>query len=159
MIPHLRRFRLGIDWGMVLVAVAGCGRSLPPCAPVSGRITLAGKPLAGAAISFVSDAAPRFGLGRTDEAGNYSLTTFRSGDGAVVGEHRVVVLPSPRVVAAESGDPNALPTADTYRRLEQARVGGGNAAIPPAYRAADSTPLRAVVKPGVNRFDFDVKPR
>jgi len=142
----------------ILGAIAGCGRSLPDTSPVSGTITLAGKPLANAAVSFVNDAAPRYAIGTTDGSGNYSLTTFTAGDGAIPGEHRVVVLPSPRVDVDPNLDPNKPPTPDDYRRLEDRmkKDAKGPAAPAKTYASAETTPLRADVKSGQNRFDFDL---
>lgn len=144
----------------ILLVAVGCGSRLPPTAAVSGTLTLAGKPLAGAAVSFVNDAAPRFAIGTTDASGRYTLTTFAAGDGAVLGEHRVVVLPSPRADVPPNLDPNRLPTPDDYRRLEEKlRKGGAPSSVPAkVYAAVDTTPLRAEVKRGGNTFDFDLKP-
>jgi len=144
----------------ILLVAVGCGSRLPPTAAVSGTLTLAGKPLAGAAVSFVNDAAPRFAIGTTDASGRYTLTTFAAGDGAVLGEHRVVVLPSPRAVGPIARDPTALPTEEDYKRLEELRKKPAVTASVPAkvYAAVDTTPLRAEVKRGGNTFDFDLKP-
>jgi len=59
---------------------------------VAGTVTLQGKPVAGAAVTFVpageeGEAASAI----TDSNGKYALTTFRAGDGARPGEYRVKV--------------------------------------------------------------------
>jgi hypothetical protein len=60
---------------------------------VTGTVTFQGKPLAGAAITFVpagfegGDAASAI----TDSEGKYALTTWEAGDGARPGEYRVKV--------------------------------------------------------------------
>lgn len=146
------RIRLALA---VALAASGCGRRLPPTAPVSGTITIQGRAVAGAAVSFVNDSAPRFAIGRTDAEGRYTLTTFTPGDGAVLGEHRVVVLSTPRVVGDPSRDPQGLPTPDDYRRLEEALKSRGP--VPEVYTAAGTTPLRAEVRRGPNRCDFDLR--
>jgi hypothetical protein len=75
------------------IVLAGCSNSSrPPTYPVTGTVTLQGKPLAGAVITFVptakdSDAASAI----TDAAGKYALTTWQAGDGARPGEYRVKV--------------------------------------------------------------------
>lgn len=147
-------------WALAAVLLgSGCGSRLPNAAPVSGSITLGGKPLAGAAVSFTNDTAPRFAIGTTDAEGRYTLTMFTAGDGAVVGEHRVVVLPSPRADVDPNLDPNRLPTPEDYRRLEEKMKKDAQSASAPAkiYASAETTPLRADVKRGSNRFDFDLK--
>lgn len=134
---------------------AGCGRGLPRTAPVSGTITLDGKPLAGVAVSFVNATAPRFGIATTDAAGRYVLTTFTAGDGAVVGEHKVVILCSPRAVLPT--DQQGLPTPDAYKMLAKANAAATKSpTVPLTYASAEKTPLRAIVKAGPNQFDFDL---
>jgi hypothetical protein len=77
-----------------LAFVVGCGG--PRVAPVSGRVTLDSKALAGATIvfePFSSDKTPGPGsFGKTDEDGKYSLQLFR-GDtrGAIIGRHKVSI--------------------------------------------------------------------
>src|SRR5437870_614360 len=78
-----------------VVAIAGCN-SAPGVAPVSGKVTLDGKPLANAHVSFQPVASggkePSGGgsYADTDADGNYSLLLVE-GDksGAVVAKHRV----------------------------------------------------------------------
>ncbi len=79
---------------------AGCEGTSYKTAPVSGRVTLDGKPLPKATVMFIpaEGAAGKATLpssaGLTDEAGHYSLV-LNSGskkEGAVVGKHKVVIL-------------------------------------------------------------------
>ena len=64
---------------------------------VSGRITLDGEPLAGAAIEFRPQAGSQAGSekaassGRTDEEGNYTLIYVHDVEGAILGEHSIVI--------------------------------------------------------------------
>jgi hypothetical protein len=75
------------------IVLTGCSNSSrPPTYPVTGTVTLQGKPVAGAAITFVptgeeGDAASAI----TDSEGKYALTTWQAGDGARPGEYRVKV--------------------------------------------------------------------
>jgi hypothetical protein len=86
-----------LTW-FVALAVAGCSDSPYELAPVQGRVTIEGQPLAHAKLMFSPvDAAdnlnpgkPAFGL--VQEDGSYSLTTFHPNDGAVVGEHWVTIV-------------------------------------------------------------------
>ena len=56
-----------------LLLLSGCGESVKPGrgVPVSGRITLGGKPLADADVLFTNDTF--VGFGKTDAEGNYRL--------------------------------------------------------------------------------------
>ena len=75
------------------IVLTGCSNSSrPPTYPVTGTVTMQGKPVAGAAITFVptgkeGEAASAI----TDSDGKYALTTWRAGDGAQPGEYRVKV--------------------------------------------------------------------
>lgn len=64
-------------------------------APVSGTITLDGAPLSGATVAFVPQGTSlrlgRPSTGETDAAGRYRLESLGGVDGAVVGEHIVLI--------------------------------------------------------------------
>jgi hypothetical protein len=76
----------------VLIFVTGCSNSSrPPTYPVTGTVTLQGKPVAGAAITFVPTGDGEAASAITDSDGKYALTTWESGDGARPGEYRVKV--------------------------------------------------------------------
>jgi hypothetical protein len=83
--------------GAVALATLGCGGSSHKTAPVSGKVTLNGQPLAGATVTFqpvASGSQADVGLGSygvTDEQGKYALQVVGTErKGAVVGKHRVV---------------------------------------------------------------------
>jgi hypothetical protein len=76
--------------------LTGCGR--PALAPVKGRVTCRGKPVAEAAVLFSpmpkSEGGTKSGKaagGGTDADGRFVLTTYDRGDGALIGKHRVSV--------------------------------------------------------------------
>jgi hypothetical protein len=80
-----------------VVFLSGCGRA--GMARVHGRVTCQGKPVPEAAVIFSPVAKERDALeagkaaqGGTDEDGRYTLTTYRSGDGALIGKHKVSVV-------------------------------------------------------------------
>lgn len=76
---------------LVTTAISGCGRGLPATAPVEGIVLLDGQPVAKASVVFVAKDGGRTGSGETDEDGHFSLTTFETDDGALVGTHSVCV--------------------------------------------------------------------
>lgn len=85
--------------GVALLLFAGCGERLP-VAPVSGSITLDGKPLTGASITTQpigmgsSDPGPG-SFGRTDAEGRFELELVMPAiPGAIIGEHRVMISPT-----------------------------------------------------------------
>lgn len=81
--------------GFALLLGPGCGPG--KFAPVSGTVTMNGKPLAGATVIFSPvakagsiDAGPG-SSGKTNEKGEYTLTSDTGRRGALVGKHRVSV--------------------------------------------------------------------
>jgi len=100
MLSQLRSFTLTKSLGLVAIAVAlaGCGEGGDfSVAPVTGVVQCNGQPVPGGLIFFepkqTGDSAVvgKVGLGIIDESGNFTVSTYGDGDGAVVGLHRVKV--------------------------------------------------------------------
>jgi len=71
--------------------VVGCGDTGPEIVPITGKITKAGNPVAGASVTFYPlDGRPSYGT--SDNQGVYSLEYMMDVPGAVVGTHRVTVM-------------------------------------------------------------------
>jgi hypothetical protein len=113
----------------LLILIAGCGKRGPQIAPVHGRVTLDGQPLAGADIQFQPEGSERPSRGRTDSDGRFELMFKRGQPGATVGPHTIRIWVSREVVK--------------------------NPPIIAAKFDARSE-LRREVKSGDNEFDFDV---
>ncbi len=82
--------------GLLGLLASGCGGGpdLPPMAPVSGQVTLDGKPLSVGFVQFVPEgpgekSAPP-GVGNIGTDGRYEITTAGV-RGAVVGSHKIRV--------------------------------------------------------------------
>lgn len=96
----------------LIVAVVLSGASVPGCgggafdtAEVSGRVTCNGEPINRGQVifrPFVQNSEERPGksaIGHLNENGEFSmLTTYDLGDGAVVGTHKVQVIPKGYVI-------------------------------------------------------------
>jgi hypothetical protein len=101
--------------------LAGCGFGPYKIAPVSGRVTLDGKPLANAAVVFSpvatsdnKEPGPGSG-GKTDADGRYTLTIVGKGTrGAVVGKHKVRVTMIPDVDPADDRPQRPKPLPPRY---------------------------------------------
>lgn len=78
-----------------LIGLLGCSSSQPPVAPVTGKITCQGKPVANAVVRFSpvdqSSGKTKEGEGKTNERGQFTLSTFGRHDGALVGKHKVLI--------------------------------------------------------------------
>src|SRR4029077_3046544 len=75
------------------ILVVGCskGPSGPKTIPAGGKVSYKNLPVEGATVSFLGDGKTAPAMAITDSAGEFILTTTRSGDGAVPGSHRVTV--------------------------------------------------------------------
>lgn len=86
---------------VIVLTLMGCSSSEFELAPVSGKVTLDGKPLSGAGVVFQPraqgdsrDAGPT-SIGTTDEQGRFSLRVNTDNrEGAVIGEHTVLISTS-----------------------------------------------------------------
>jgi hypothetical protein len=79
-----------------LACCGGCGSSPsgPPAGatiPVKGKVTYRGKPLTRGTITFEPTDAGRDANGAIQSDGSFTLTTFKDGDGAIPGTHKVKV--------------------------------------------------------------------
>jgi len=121
--------RIRVAQLLLLTILVGCGTSGVQVAPVSGRVTFDGQPLAAAELLFQPDGNQRPSRGRTDAEGHYDLAYKRGQEGAIVGKHTVQITISREV--------------------------NKNAPIL-AARFNTQSELRREVIPGPNEFDFDV---
>src|SRR5262249_53512413 len=82
--------------GFAVVLALGCGGP-KKFAPVSGTVTMDGKPLAGATVTFIpvpdpgSIEAGDGSVGKTNEKGEYTLMSSKGRSGAQVGKHKVSI--------------------------------------------------------------------
>jgi hypothetical protein len=87
-----------LSLGLALFAFSwiGCG-SGATTVPVSGKVTHEGQPVSGGSVTFVpigaGATAGRPAVGAVQSDGTYVLGTDEKGDGAVVGQHRVMYSP------------------------------------------------------------------
>lgn len=115
-----------------LAALAGCGNKHLPMAAVEGKVLFRGEPLEFGGVLFQPDVGPP-ALGAIEPDGTFRLSTYRDGDGAVVGLHRVQIncydVQRPGAVKARSGE-----------------VGVGKSLIPTEYTRYDSSGIRVDVQ-------------
>jgi hypothetical protein len=90
------RYAKCFSWPALLVgaltAALGCGGGGPKPVKVEGVVTLDGKPLPAATVTFVPAGDGRAASGRTEQDGTFRLTTYRTDDGALPGEYKVTVV-------------------------------------------------------------------
>ena len=88
-----------------LLVLSGCGGDRPKLGTVNGKVTLDGKPLAGAGVVFTPIDGGRQSMALTNREGNYALTYLRDIPGAKIGLHRVQIT----AADGESGKHNRIP--------------------------------------------------
>ena len=142
----------GIVLLLIVVGLGGCGESrdpnLPDLVPVTGKITLDGKPLPGATVGFFGNASGSTGsVGTTDADGVYQLQTLNNGEGAPVGQYIVSVS---KLVKPDGSD---LPTDVEIDPMSTPH----KELLPPKYSDMNQTVLKTEVKEGGGQHDFDLK--
>ena len=125
----------------------GCGSSGPELAGVTGTVTLDGKPLPNATVTFIPEASAtpaggeslRIATATTDEDGYYRMEFSTDRTGVQPGKYKVAV--------------------STFRSAEENAEGemdpGAAETVPDVYNR--KTTLTADVPSGGDEFDFDLK--
>jgi hypothetical protein len=140
---HSAKHRLLIHAALLLLACtsAGCGSERAKTASVKGTVTFRGKPVPNGTVTFIPSGPGPAATGEIQKDGSFTLTTYRPGDGAVLGTHKVIV------VAVE----------DTSTRLPEERNPLPSSIVPDKYTSAATSDLSAEVKEGENVVVFDLK--
>jgi len=152
---------------LVVVPLAiGCGPTTDSVAPVSGRVSVDGKPVKNASIQF-TPVGKRAAGAITDENGNYKLSTYGQFDGAVLGEHKVAIsLRKPIYMGPPKKNPDPEPVSEDSDVLTVRPAEGGvpkqaqqwKSPVPEKYWDDSTSGLtRAVEAKDENIFDFDLK--
>ena len=158
----------GITLTIFIAGIVGCGGDgLPPPVPVSGKVTLGGKPISGANVTFLSVDGGTSASGRTISDGTYKLTTLNTDDGARPGEYTITIAKSDsKFSEADMGNVNEDGSVDfgaDYGKMMDASASGNmskvmDSELPPKYGdAAQSGLKRTVVKGEPNEFNFDLE--
>lgn len=141
-----RRGCLPLAGFLLALAAAGCGKAKPATAPVTGRVLLDGKPVAGAAVMLEPVGGGVPARGSTGGDGSFTLSTFGRDDGALVGRHRVSV--SKFVVEGVAANELGLEAAPAPAGLQP------KAALPARYADAKTSGLEATVEAGGTKVEF-----
>ncbi len=139
----------------VLIALAlsipGCGGKppgvkLPPTTPFGGTVTLDGKPLEGAGVTFMPLSKNEYlAVGKTDASGKYELLTVASESvkGAVPGDYKVRIS----LMQTPDGKP--------YDPIKSGAIGKESLKL--AYSDNSRTMLTASIPKDGGKKDFDLK--
>jgi hypothetical protein len=131
-----------------LAAVAGCGGKDRPV-PVRGVVKLDGQPLPKATVQLIpATGQGPVASGLSDARGAFRLTTFKTDDGALPGDYKVIVTVQeiPKEIA-QAAAKKANPKVEVMKAQKSARRAPSASVVPQAYREAARTPLRQHVPP------------
>ncbi len=148
--------RLKLSAGLLAVVMSACGdgSSGPELAPVTGVVTLDGKPVDGATVVFSPKGEAPMSMAITGMDGKFELKTGSGRPGAAVGDHGVGVILS----LTTGGSPP--PTSDDgLAPLLPSEAAGGQAVakhvpprtvwmVPEKYSKPESSGLTATVPSG-----------
>ena len=124
-----------VPFALVAAACWGCGGEsdgphIGVTVPIKGKITYKGQPLTQGGIRFEPEDAGREAYGDIKSDGTFELTTFKAGDGAVPGVHRVAVDASARA---------------------------GKVPVPMKFRSPSSSHVQVEVAAGKTEYTIDLK--
>ena len=150
-----KHFVAAFGSALLFLSISGCQDSGVPLGYVSGMVTLDGKPIAMATVSFYPESG-RASVGKTDAEGNYVLCFSGSEKGAIIGQHRVTITTAYQASSSRVGatyddsppgevKPNAPLAGQSRTEL-----------LPEIYTSRKSTELKADVASGSNSIDFDL---
>lgn len=139
---------------LVIASTMGCSGD-DRVATVQGTVTLDGEPVGDASVTFMPKEGGRPAFGITDADGTYRLTTFKDGDGAMIGEQLVTITAVDEEVsskaAAAAEEMGSLSEVMQPRAKQIWRV-------PQVYSESDTSGLEFAVQRGeTNQADFDLK--
>lgn len=104
-----------------LTGLAFASRGNPDMCKVTGLVTLNGKPVNKATVTFIpDDDGPAVSTGYTDDQGRFDMDTIKPGDGMRRGVYRVLVA------CTMPPETPARPIADVMRDIMMKKMGGPN---------------------------------
>ena len=138
------------------LVLVGCGPDRPEMATVTGKVTYRGAPVPEGQIMFYPENG-RMASGAIAADGTYELTTYDSGDGALLGRH-VVTITSRRV---SGGRPEPKTFEEEVRTAADKNAPRAPAVkvtwlAPEKYSDRRTSPLAREVQRGENVCDFDL---
>ena len=146
------RLSLHVTALVCLGLVAGCSGDAR-VSVVQGTVTLDGKPVADASVTFMPTEGGRPAFGITDASGKFQLSTFATGDGALLGIHTVTIMAVDEQVSSKTEK-----LAEEYGSLTEVMRPNARPKqvwrTPQRYSEAETSGLEFEVKRGENQADF-----
>ncbi len=139
---------------LAIVTICGCGGSgNPDTVKVTGTVTYNGDTVDGATVAFTpASEGGHLATGITDASGKFSLTTFESDDGAVVGSYSVAITKSETTGGMSEDEEHAAINAG-----EEVTEATTTHLLPENYGNGATSGLKAeVTAGGPNDFTFEL---
>ena len=161
MVLYLTSARRCAAWSLLVVVLSGCSDSESGGAnsstsiatmvmvPADGTVTVDGKPLVKAVVTFLPPSGPAVGIGETDEQGHFRLSALGR-DGVPPGKYRVAVS---YLVSAE-GVPQGTSARDSL--VQGPGMLSAKEQLPAEYSDLGRSRLSAEVKPEGGPFNFEI---
>ena len=132
------RPRIAASMALTLLAIVACGGCsgnqdgphYGPTVPIKGKVTYMGQPLSGGTIVFEPEDSGREANGNIQPDGTFTLSTFKEGDGAIPGIHRIAVTSA---------------------------TDGGKVLVPNQFRNASSSKVEVEVSAEKTDYTIDLK--
>lgn len=145
----------------VSLVAAGCGKtSSVTTVPISGAVTLDGKPLAEALVTLnPNNPDGKAASGRTDTAGQFQVSTFltpaETQQGALPGDYAVTITKPPVGAMQAPADPSNMSKEQMMQMSGRATAGAAPTKpaveIPPRYADPTQSGLAVTVASGGNQ--------
>jgi hypothetical protein len=147
--PRLALLAGGLLLGIHLVILPGCGSADIELAPAEGIVTLDGRPVEGAGVTFQSMAGGPAASGTTDSEGRFQLRTMNQ-PGAPLGEHIVLIsktwMDLPTTAAGQVDEAKLREVTD----IEEKNL------LPVRYSSPATSELRATIDNSGERMQFSL---
>lgn len=143
---------VGVWFAAAVLALGGCGSSGPKLHPATGTVTLDGKPLADATVTFVP-AAGRPSDGKTDASGKYAIMT-NGLPGVPEGDYKVTVSK----FTSQGEMPAMAPSPQDMIKMYEKKKKGDveKSPVPAKYGRADTSGFSAKVGTDASKNVFDL---
>jgi hypothetical protein len=130
---------------ITIALMCGCHKGGPELAKVSGTVSLNGKPLTGGQITFFPAQGPS-AFATIESDGTFVLSTKQPADGALIGTHKVAILP-----------PTVGRTLESMTAAKAGRPSPSQITVPQYAQSPETSGITRDVARGENKFSIDLQ--